>query len=137
RFDVYSPTPIEALDETVVPRPCIYVVGIMFLGGALGAVLSFFMQYYAAVINFPINVGGRPLNSWPAFVPVSWEICALFTVFFGFFAFCLFCRLPRLHHPIFEATGFARASQDRFFICVEAQDPRFDAERLARLFAQY
>lgn len=137
RFDAFAPAPLEELDEIVVPRPRIHLVLIMFLGGALGAFLCYFMEYYAAVMNYPINVGGRPYNSWPAFVPICWEICALFTVFAGFFAFFLFCRLPRLCHPIFDTPGFERASQDRFFLCVEARDTWFSAERVRAIFEQY
>ena len=64
---------------------------------------------------------------------MAWEVCALFTVYFGFFGFLVFCRLPRLHHPVFNATGFERATQDRFFLCIEASDAEYDPERLRKL----
>lgn len=136
RMDVYSPTPIDEIDEIVAPRPRRSLALIMFFGGCIGAVLCYFLQYYAAVIGYRLDIGGRPYNSWPAFVPSAWEVCALFTVYAGFFAFFLYCRLPLLSHPIFSAPGFERASQDRFFVCVEADDPHYDVERLSRLFAQ-
>ena len=137
RLDAFAPTPIEDLDATVVPRPRSHLAVVMFVAGAVGAALAYGMQYYGAVVDYPIDVGGRPLHAWPAFVPTTWEICALFTVFAGFGALLLFCRLPRLHHPIFDAPGFERASQDRFFLCVEAGDPWFSAERIAAIYAQH
>jgi hypothetical protein len=135
-FDVYAPTPIEEIDRAVVPRRRWALVLIMFLAGCAGAFLCYYIEYYAAAINFPINVGGRPYNSWPAFVPIAWEICAFFTVYAGFAAFFLFCRLPQLYHPIFNVPGFDRASQDRFFLCVEASDPYYNVDRISRIFAR-
>jgi hypothetical protein len=137
RFDAFTPVPLEELDEIVVPRPRVQLALILLAAWLAGAILTYVMQYVAAVIDYPLNVGGRPLNSWPAFVPICWEIGALWTVLAGAGALALFCRLPRLHHPIFDAPGFARASQDRFFLCVEASDPWFSAERVSSIFAQY
>jgi hypothetical protein len=137
KLDAFSPTPIDALDEIIAPQPRIGLVLTMFVGGIAGALVSYFLQYYLAVVNYPINVGGRPLDSWPAFVPTAWEFCALFTVFAGFGAFFLVCRLPRLYHPIFNAPGFERATQDRFFLCVEATDPSFNPPRIAEILRQH
>lgn len=137
RWDVYGPAPIDEIDEIVPTRRGLYVTIIMAFAAVTGAALGYFIQYWDAVVNYPINVGGRPYNSWPGFVPVAWEVCALFTVFFGYFAFLLFCRLPRLHHPIFTVPGFERATQDRFFVCVETGDKHYEAERIRWIFERY
>jgi hypothetical protein len=133
RFDAFTPVPLEELDEVVVPRPRIQLALILLAAWIAGAILTYVMQYVAAVIDYPINVGGRPLNSWPAFVPICWEIGALWTVLAGAGALALFCRLPRLHHPIFDAPGFARASQDRFFLELETRDPGCTCRTVERL----
>lgn len=130
RWDVYGPAPIEEIETTIATGGSRWLTLIMLIAAIVGACLGYFIQYWGSVINYPINVGGRPYNGWPGFVPMAWEVCALFTVFFGFFGFLLFCRLPRLHHPIFAAPGFERATQDRFFLCVEAADARYDPESL-------
>jgi hypothetical protein len=134
RIDAYTPFPVAGLDEAMRPgrRPLLPLL--MFAGGVIGAVFAYFIEYWAAVINYPLNVGGRPLNSWPAFTVSAFEAMLLLAIAAGFFGLLLFCRLPRLAHPIFAAPDFDRASQDRFFLCVEAGDPRFDAERVRWLF---
>jgi Alternative complex III, ActD subunit len=136
-WDIYCPTPIEELIELVPTRRGRYVTVIMVVAGLIGACVGYYYQYWDAVLGYPINVGGRPLNAWVGFVPVSWEIGALFTVYAGFFAFFYFCRLSRLYHPIFDAPDFERASQDRFFICVERRDRGYDPERLGAIFARH
>ena len=135
-WDIYGPAPIEEIEAVVPTRRGSYVTIIMAVAAVAGACFGYFLQYWITVINYPINVGGRPLNSWPGFVPTAWEICALFTVWFGFFAFVAFCRLPRLYHPIFGVPGFERATQDRFFICVEATDALYRPDRLHRIFGR-
>jgi hypothetical protein len=137
RWDVYGPAPIEEIIAIVPTRRGRYITVIMVAAALFGAGFGYFIQYWDAVINYPINVGGRPLNGWPGFIPSAWEICALFTVWFGLFAFLLFCRLSRLYHPIFTAPGFERASQDRFFICVEAADRRYRTERIRSIFGHH
>src|SRR5690242_7726585 len=118
RFDIYGPAPLEELEHAVPTQRGIAVTLVMFAAAIAGAVWGYFIQYWGAVIDYPINVGGRPLNGWSGFVPSAWEICALFTVYFGFFAFLAACRLPRPYHPVFAAPRFDRATQDRFFIGV-------------------
>jgi hypothetical protein len=137
RWDVYGPAPLEGIVHAAPTRRGIVITTIMVAAAVIGACWGYFLQYWDAVIDFPINVGGRPLNGWPGFVPSAWEICALFTVYGGFFAFLATCRLPRLHQPIFAAPRFERATQDRFFVCVEAADPQYDAGRLRELFARH
>ncbi|HWI28286.1 MAG TPA: DUF3341 domain-containing protein [Stellaceae bacterium] len=137
RIEAYSPFPLEELDRELNPGRRPWVPILIFLGGLVGACYSYFLQYWAAVINYPINVGGRPYNSWPAFTVSSFEVTVLFAVATAFFGFLLFCRLPLLYHPAFNAPDFDRASQDRYFLCVESRDPRFDADRLRELFQHY
>lgn len=137
RWDVYGPAPLEDIEHATPTRRGIFITAIMFAAAIAGAFWGYFLQYWDAVINYPINVGGRPLNGWPGFIPSAWEICALFTVYFGFFAFLATCRLPRLHHPIFAAPRFERATQDRFFVCVEAADAQYDAGRVREIFARH
>jgi hypothetical protein len=136
-WDVYGPAPLADIEHATPTRRGIVITAVMFAAAIVGACWGYFIQYWDAVIDFPINVGGRPLNGWPGFVPSAWEICALFTVYGGFFAFLATCRLPRLHHPIFAAPRFERATQDRFFVCVEAADAQYDAGRLREIFARH
>ncbi|HLI20210.1 MAG TPA: DUF3341 domain-containing protein [Stellaceae bacterium] len=137
RFEVYSPMPLEEMSQMLPRRPRVALGLIMFAAAIAGAVLGFFMQYEIAVVGYPLNIGGRPLDSWPAFIPSAWKICALFVVYIGFVAFLAYCRLPQLYHPIFDAPGFERASQDRTFLCVETRDPHFDSDWLAAAFRQH
>ena len=121
RWEIYGPAPLEELDELVPTRRGRYITAIMVCGAIFGACYGYFIQYWGTVLGYPINVGGRPFNAWPGFIPSAWELCALCTVYAGLFAFLAFCRLPRLHHPVFRVDEFARASQDRFFVLVQAE----------------
>jgi hypothetical protein len=137
RMDAFTPAPVEGLDEALHPGHLPLLPVIIFFGGFLGAVAGYFIQYWAAVINYPLNVGGRPFNSWPAFGVSNFEIMVLFAMAAAFFGFFLFCRLPRLCHPVFNAPDFDRASQDRYFLCIEASDPHYEVDRLRRLVEHY
>jgi Protein of unknown function (DUF3341) len=137
RWDVYSPVPLEGLDDLMPSRRRVYLTAVMAGAALIGACFGYFIQWENTVIAYPINVAGHPYNGWPGFIPSAWEVCALFVVHAGFFAFLRNCRLPRLHHPVFATPDFRRASQDRFFICVEAQDRRYDAPKLRELFGKH
>jgi Protein of unknown function (DUF3341) len=123
-FDAYSPYPIKDLFK-IVPghNP---VAPIVLLGGFIGAATAWTMQYYIAAIDYPINVGGRPLYSWPSFVPILFELTVLFASLAAFFGSLAVCGFPRLNFPLFELPEFGRASSDRFFLCVESSDPIYD-----------
>ncbi|MEO8809654.1 MAG: DUF3341 domain-containing protein [Rhodanobacter sp.] len=125
RLDAYSPFPVdglaEALDKPRVHVPLWTLIGAIFGGGS-----TFLLEWYSAVIDYPINVGGRPTFSWPAFIPASLEMTILWAAVFGVAAMLLGNGLPRLHHPLFAMPAFDRASNDRFFLLVRAEDPRFD-----------
>ena len=135
--EAYTPYPIDGLDEVLRPRRRTWLPLLMFIGAVFGAVWGYFIQAWDEVLNYPINVGGRPHNSWPAFVVGTFEFMVLCAIAAGFFGLLASCRLPRLYHPIFAADDFDRASVDRFFLCVGARDPSFDPRRIRRLFERH
>lgn len=131
RFEAYTPYPIRELDE-IVPgfNP---VALIVLMGGIAGAVTAWVMQSWIADIDFPINVGGRPLYSWPSFVPITFELTVLFASIAAFFGALGLCGFPLPHHPVFNLKEFARTSDDRFFLCIEARDRKFNPRQTAEL----
>ena len=126
-LDAYTPFPVEGLAEIISPsRGRLPLV--VLAGGAVGGAAAYFMQYYASVIAYPLNVGGRPYHSWPAFIPITFELAILaaaFTVVLGMLALN---GLPQPYHPVFNVPSFDLASSNRFFLCLEATDPQFDRQ---------
>lgn len=119
-FEVYSPYPIKELDEFV---PSDNFVPMMVLtGGVVGAITAQIMEYYVAAYEYPINVGGRPLNSWPSFIPITFELTVLFASLAAFFGMLWLAGLPLLHHPVFNLPEFSRTSCDRFFLIIDGND---------------
>lgn len=131
RLDAYTPYPVE---PGLFPDSKTPIAPIMLMAAVTGACGGFFLQWFAAR-DYPINVGGRPINSWPAFVPVTFELAVLTSALVGVAAFLCLAGLPRLHHPVFSDPRFKRASQDRFFICVRADDPLYGSEAVRRALA--
>src|SRR3954467_13730955 len=130
-MDAYTPFPVEGLSEAIgFHRTRLPLI--IFIGGLLGCVGGFALQYWCAKVNYPINVGGRPLNSWPMFVPVTFEVTILSAAFAAVIGLFALNGLPMPYHPVFNVPQFALASRNRFFLCVEASDPRFDREATAR-----
>jgi hypothetical protein len=135
-FDAYTPYAVEGLDRIIDPETKSFLPFLMFAGAVAGAAFAYWIQYWDEALNYPLNVGGRPYNSWPAFAVSTFEFMLLAAVTAGFVGMLAASRLPRLYHPIFEARAFARASRDRFVICIEASDPRFDANAIRALFEE-
>ncbi len=127
QLDAFSPFPIEELSDIVATaRSHFNILPYLVLGGGLfGAGAGFFMQYYFSVIDYQMNIGGRPFNSWPAFMVASFETTILFAAFAAVLGMFLLNGLPLPYHPVFNASRFTTASSDRFFLCIEAEDPKF------------
>jgi hypothetical protein len=136
-MDAYTPYPVEELNELLRPERRFVLPLVMFAAAVIGGAWGYFIQAWDEVLNYPINVGGRPHNSWPAFIVGAFEFMLLVTIAAGLFALLVSCRLPRLYHPIFNADAFGRASVDRFVLCVEARDPSFEPEHLRRIFERF
>src|SRR5579885_3563169 len=130
RMEAYSPYPIKELDEVIHYWNLLPTV--VFLAGVLGGFTAFYMQYFIAAVVFPTNVGGRPLNSWPSFIVITFELTVLFAACAAFFGMLLFAKLPKLYHPMFRVPAFQRASDHGFFLCLEANDSRFHPVSTAR-----
>jgi len=124
-IDAYAPFSVEGLSDALGFRSD-RVALITLLGGILGGIGAYFLQWYTAVIDYPINAGGRPLHSWPAFIPATFEMTVLGAALAAFFGMLILNGLPRLVHPIFNTPDFDLASRNRFFLCIEARDPRFE-----------
>ena len=124
RMDAYSPFPIEGLARAMGRRRSLLPLAFL-IGGLAGGGGGYFMEYYSMAIDYPLNVAGRPLHSWPSFIPVTFELTVLIAALTGVITLLIALRLPRPHHPVFNAPEFERASADRFFLCIEAGDPRF------------
>jgi hypothetical protein len=131
RMDAYTPFPVEGLAEELGFHHSI-IPAIVLVGGIIGAVAGAALQYYSAVYDYPFDIGGRPANSWPAFVVIAFELTILIGGLFAVLGMLAINGLPKPHHPLFNELRFERATQDRFFLCIEAVDPRFDAEQTWR-----
>ena len=126
KMEGYSPIPVEGLAEELgCQRTAMALV--VAVGGLLGCLTGYLMQYWISAIDYPLNVGGRPMHSWPAFIPVTFELTILFGAIFAFVGMLALNGLPTPYHPVFNAARFTLAGKDRFFLCIEAADPCFKA----------
>jgi hypothetical protein len=136
KMSAYSPFPVEGLDEALGPKRE-HLPMIVLIGGILGGITGFMLQYLTAVVTYPLDIGGRPLNSWPAFIPVTFECTILGAALSAVFGMLALNGLPQPYHPLFHLPRFSRVSRDLFFLCIEGRDPLFDAvttrEFLAKL----
>jgi hypothetical protein len=124
-MDTHTPYPVgETADALGFPKSEMGVV--MFIGGLTGAISGFLMQYWDNAYGYSLNIGGRPYNSWPSFIPITFEMMVLTASLSGLFGLMALCGLPRLNHPLFNSKAFDRATRDRFFLSVEATDPKFE-----------
>jgi hypothetical protein len=125
KMDAYTPFPVHDLAEALGTRKS-YVPTITLVGGLLGGLTAYLLQYWINVIAYPINIGGRPLHSWPSFIIVTFEMTVLFAGLAATFGMFALNGLPQPYHPIFNSEEFAAATRDKFFLCIEATDPHFE-----------
>jgi hypothetical protein len=135
KMDAYTPFPIEHLAEelgfhrTALPA-------VVLIGGLIGCSGGFFLQYWLSALDYPLNIGGRPLNSWPAFIPVTFELTILCAALFAVLGMLGLNGLPMPYHPLFNSPRFALASRNRFFLCIEAGDRQFNREATAKFLSE-
>jgi hypothetical protein len=127
KMNAYTPFPVEGLSEALGQQPTRLPL-IVLLGGLCGGITAYATMYYASVISYPINVGGRPLHSWPSFIPITFELTVLGASFGAFLGMLALNGLPHPHHPLFSVPAFSLASRDRFFLCIQRRDPLFQLE---------
>jgi len=130
-MDAYSPFPLEAAADAIGFHKT-QVPLLTLVGGILGGLSGFFLQYWIHVYAFPLNIGGRPLNSWPSFIVITFELTILFAVSTAVVGMLTLNGLPQPYHPIFNHPRFSAASRDRFFLCIEADDPLFELDETRR-----
>lgn len=125
-IDAFMPYPVEEISHEICDHKKSKVSIIVAAGAALGLATAFGLQYWVSVHSYPVNIGGRPLNSWPAFVPVMFELTVLFASFAALGGMLFLNRLPRPHHPLFNLERFERVMVDRFFLLIKSDDERYE-----------
>ncbi|MFN3728897.1 MAG: DUF3341 domain-containing protein [Fimbriimonadaceae bacterium] len=132
-IDAFTPYPLHGLFD-VLDHHDSRVGKIVLGGGFAGLLAGLSLESWVSMVAYPMNVGGKPMFSWPAFIPVAYECTILFAAFGAVIGMLALNGLPRPHHPVFSARNFERASQDAFFLCIEAKDPMYDSQRVRELF---
>jgi Ni/Fe-hydrogenase subunit HybB-like protein len=133
KVDAYSPFPIESMPESMGWQRS-RIPWIVLAGAIVGGAGGYLLQWYTATQSYPFNIGGKPHHSWPSFIPITFESAVLCAAFFGVIGMFVVNKFPRPWHPVFDVRGFERASKDRFFLCIESTDHRFDAAQVRDLF---
>lgn len=128
KMDAYSPLPVEEIHEAL-ELPQTRLPRIVLTGGLIGCAVGFLLQCWVSMDAYPLNIGGKPLFSWPSFIPVAFECTIIGSAYSAVFAMLALNQLPMPYHPVFNAPNFDNASRDKFFLCIEAADSRFDRER--------
>jgi hypothetical protein len=131
RMDAYSPYPIEELHHALGAHHTRLPL-IVLIGGLIGCIGGYSLEYWVSVIAYPVNIGGKPFHSWPAFIPVTFECTILAAALSCVLGMLALNGLPQPYHPVFSLPRFALASRNRFFLCIEAEDPKFDLEATRR-----
>jgi hypothetical protein len=134
QMDAYAPYPIEALTHALGHHRSRLPL-LVLIGGVVGAAAGLGLQWWVNNVVYPLNIGGRPLSSWPSFVPVTFEMTILFASLTAVLGMLALNGLPTPYHPVFNAPRFSFASRDRYFLCIEAADARFDREQTRSFLA--
>lgn len=132
KFDTFSPFPIHGMGEAIGFKEK-SVAPIVLVGGIVGLLAGYGLEYWTSVIAYPLNIGGRPYHSWPMFIPPAFETTILFASISALVGMLALNGLPQPYHPVFNAPKFSMASQDSFFLVIEAGDPKFDASETRRM----
>lgn len=132
RMDAYTPFPVEGLADAIGFHRS-QVPLLVLTGAILGALAGYMMQYWMSAVSYPLNVGGRPLHSWPSFIPITFELAILGAALFAVLGMIALNGLPMPYHPVFNAPNFELASRNRFFLCIEKRDQKYDAQRTREL----
>lgn len=132
RWDAHTPFAVHNLDKAMGVKPTV-LPWLVLCGGLTGATVAMSFMLWTSVADYPLNIGGKPLWSVPAYIPITFELTVLFSVFACFFGLWFLCRLPQLYHPAFSNKAFERATDDKFFIVIEARDAKFDLAKTKTL----
>lgn len=135
RIEAYGPHPMHDI-EPLLGAHTLQIPIIAAIAAVSGAVGTYYMQYWMNAVDYPLNVGGRPLHSWPAFIPASIIVGVLASGAATLIGMLVLCGLPRLEHPLFALPGFERATEDRFFVVIARADPRFDERKTVELLVR-
>ncbi|MGH9438036.1 MAG: DUF3341 domain-containing protein [Terriglobia bacterium] len=135
QMDAYSPFPVEGLSEAIGLQRT-WVPLVTFIGGLIGCCGGFFLQYYPNAMGYPLDIGGKPFDSWPSFIPITFELTILCAGIFCVVGMIAMNRLPTPYHPVFNVPRFQLASQDRFFLCIQSKDPAFEIDKIRRFLEE-
>ncbi len=135
KLDAFSPFPVEGLSEAIGFHGTRLPI-IVLCGGILGCCGGFFLQWWPNVIGYPLNIGGKPYDSWPAFIPITFEMTILFAALSATFGMLALNGLPQPHHPLFNVKRFSEVTKDGFFLLIMAEDPKFDSEQTRQFLTE-